>query len=258
MKQIDTLFDRMDAWRHFPNYQLERRADIFFSLYLPEVLESKLGFAIRPELAPEFPVRIGTINLDLPKIDKSYKIDYVALSVAGDKAVLVELKTEGRSQRPEQDKYLRAAKNAGLTVLLEGLLDIFRATNSKQKYFCLIEHLESMGLLHIPITMKEIMKRPDLQGANEVSRQIKVTANARECLIVYVKPNGKGPDVSFHEFADIVRRHDDPVSQRFATSLCEWEEIKAGDKPANQASESARKLAEPQGCRSTLPAIPTP
>lgn len=32
MKQIDTLFKRMDAWRHFPNYQLERRADIFFSL----------------------------------------------------------------------------------------------------------------------------------------------------------------------------------------------------------------------------------
>ena len=32
MKQIDTLFDRMDAWRHFPNYQLERRADVFFAL----------------------------------------------------------------------------------------------------------------------------------------------------------------------------------------------------------------------------------
>jgi len=36
MKQIDTLFDRMDAWRHLPNYQLERRADIFFAMYLPE------------------------------------------------------------------------------------------------------------------------------------------------------------------------------------------------------------------------------
>ncbi len=44
MKQIDTLFNRMDAWRHLPNYQLERRADLFFSLYLPEVLEAKLGF----------------------------------------------------------------------------------------------------------------------------------------------------------------------------------------------------------------------
>jgi hypothetical protein len=25
-----TLFDRLDAWRHVPAYQLERRADIFF------------------------------------------------------------------------------------------------------------------------------------------------------------------------------------------------------------------------------------
>ena len=71
MKQIDTLFSRMDAWRHFPNYQLERRADIFFALYLPEVLEAKLRFAVGPELAPEFPVRIGTIYPNIP-IDKSY------------------------------------------------------------------------------------------------------------------------------------------------------------------------------------------
>ena len=32
------LFDRLDEWRDFPNYQLERRADIFFSLYLVEAL----------------------------------------------------------------------------------------------------------------------------------------------------------------------------------------------------------------------------
>jgi hypothetical protein len=127
MRQIDTLFNQMDAWRHFPSYQLERRADIFFAQYLPEVLESKLGFAVRPELVPEFPVRIGTIYPNIP-IDKSYKIDYLALSTAADKAVLVELKTEGLSRRPEQDKYLLASQKAGLPALLEGLLDIFRAT----------------------------------------------------------------------------------------------------------------------------------
>ena len=116
MKQIDTLFNRMDAWRHLPNYQLERRADIFFALYLPEVLEAKLRFAVGPELAPEFPVRIGTIYPNIP-IDKSYKIDYVALSAAADKAVLVELKTEGLSRRPEQDKYLLAAQKVGLPIV---------------------------------------------------------------------------------------------------------------------------------------------
>ena len=154
MKQLDTLFDRMDAWRHFPNYQFERRVDIFFALYLPEVLEAKLGFPMRPELAPEFPVRIGTIYPKIP-IDKSYKIDYVALSALSDKTVFVELKTEGISLRPAQDKYLRAAQRMGLPRLLEGLLEIFRATKSKLKYFCLLEHLESMDLLRIPASMKE-------------------------------------------------------------------------------------------------------
>ena len=244
MKQIDTLFNRMDAWRHFPNYQLERRADIFFALYLPEVLEAKLRFAVGSELAPEFPVRIGTIYPNIP-IDKSYKIDYVALSATADKAVLVELKTEGLSRRPEQDKYLLAAQKAGLPALLEGLLDIFRATNAKRKYFCLLLHLESMGLLRIPMQMKDIMAATTLQGANEGSRQIEITAKTTESLIVYVQLNGNGPDIiSFREFADVVRRHDDPVSQRFAVSLCEWAEIQAGEKTANQASQFTSLRAE--------------
>jgi hypothetical protein len=244
MKQIDTLFNRMDAWRHFPNYQLERRADIFFALYLPEVLEAKLRFAVGPELAPEFPVRIGTIYPNIP-IDKSYKIDYVALSAAADKAVLVELKTEGLSRRPEQDKYLLAAQKVGLPALLEGLLDIFRATNAKRKYFCLLLHLESMGVLRIPMQMKEIMAGATLQGATDGSRQIEITAKTTESLIVYVQPNGNGPEIiSFREFADVVRRHDDPVSQRFAVSLCEWAEIQAGEKTANQASQFTPLRAE--------------
>lgn len=229
MGQIDELFDRMDAWRHFPYYQLERRADIFFALYLPEVLEAKLGFSVRPELIPEFPVRIGTIYPNVPT-DKSYKIDYVAVSTNSDRAVFVELKTEGLSRRPKQDKYLEAARGVGLPRLLEGLLDIFRATTYKRKYFRLLEHLEAMGLLHIPISMKEIMNQPTLRGANEASRQIEVMGSAQESLIVYVQPNGTGPEViSFHEFADVVQRHDDPVSRRFAASLCEWAEVQAGE-----------------------------
>ena len=104
-----------------------------------------------------------------------------------------------------------------------------------------------MGLLRIPMQMKEIMARGALQGATDGSRQIEITAKTTETLIVYVQPNGNGPDIiSFREFADVVRRHDDPVSQRFAVSLCEWAEIQAGEKTANQASEvTACKLAEP-------------
>jgi len=220
----------MDSWRHFPNYQLERRADLFFALYLPEVLEVKFGFPVRPELIPEFPVRIGTIYPDIP-IDKSYKIDNVALATAADTAIFVELKTEGLSRRVDQDKYLIAARDAGLPCLLNGILEIFRATNSKRKYFCLLEHLEGLDLLRIPIHMKEIIARPNLQGVNSASLQIEITTQVSACRIVYVQPNGSGPDViSFQDFSAVVQRHDDPVSQRFARSLLEWAEVQAGER----------------------------
>lgn len=229
MNPMTELFGLMDTWRHFPNYQLERRADIFFALYLPEVLEATFGFAINRVLAPEFPVRIGTIYPNLSTVEKSYKIDYLALSASGDKAIFVELKTEGQSRRPEQDKYLRASKAAGLQKLLGGLIEIFRATNSKQKYFRLFRHLEAMELLRIPESMNAIMDGPTHRGANEESHKIEIITHASESLIVYVQPNGAEVDeIPFKAFADVVRRHDDPVSQRFAASLCEWADLPAG------------------------------
>jgi len=83
---VAELFDRMDEWRHFPGYQRERHADIYFSLYLPEVLEAKLGVTVRPELAPEFTVRIGAIDPH-DQANQSKKIDYLALSAVGDACV---------------------------------------------------------------------------------------------------------------------------------------------------------------------------
>ena len=125
MDPVSELFDRMDEWRHFPNYQLERRADIFISLYLPEVLESKLGLPMRPELAPEFPVRIGTIYPDIPT-DKSYKIDYLALSATGADSVFVELKTETGIQSPAQRQFEAHCIEAGLPYKLVRTLSEFQ------------------------------------------------------------------------------------------------------------------------------------
>ena len=78
------------------------------------------------------------------------------------------------------------------------------------------------------------MSRPGAQGADEAAWSIVITAQTTEARVVYVQPNGSGPDViSFPEFAEIVRRHNDPISQRFADSLCEWTRVKAGEKPAD-------------------------
>jgi len=230
MDQIEILFDRMDAWRHLPNYQLERRADVFFSLYLSEVLEVKFGYPFMDQIVPEFPVRIGTIYPDIP-IDKSYKIDYFALSANADRAAIVELKTDGMSRREKQDDYLRKSQEVGVSLLLGGVLDIFRATKSKRKYYCLLELLESMGLLEISSQVKEIMSRDALQGVVEASHEIKILKQVNEIEIVYVQPNGNGSDIiSFEEFRSVVEKHEDPVSKRFAQSLFNWANTKAGEK----------------------------
>ena len=228
MNIIEQFFDRMDDWRHFPNYQLERRADLLFSLYLGQVLHSKTKVEIGDLFVPEFPVRIGTIYPDIP-IDKSYKIDYVALSKRGDIAYLVELKTEGASRRDSQDKYLAASQAVGMEALLEGVLKIFRATQAKRKYFYLLKQLEAMGLLEIPLELEKIMRRKSLQGAYEASEAVRITAKVARCEVLYIQPTGDGEQVvSFAKFAEIIEKNDDPFAKRFAKSLREWATVKAG------------------------------
>ena len=229
MNQISEIFDRMDEWRHLPNYQLERRADLLFSLYLPEALEANLGFPVRRDLIPEFPVRIGTIFPSI-LINKSFKIDYLAMSQTGAKAIFVELKTEGRSRRSEQDEYLAVAREVGLSALLEGLLTIFQATTAKRKYFHLLDRLARLGLLRIPDDMREIMKLPRLRGVNGAAKGIEITCQVDELVVVYIQPEGDGDNniISFENFRSVVERHTDPLSTRFAQSLREWAEIPAG------------------------------
>jgi hypothetical protein len=142
MNPIHEIFNNMDTWRHFPAYQLERRADIFFSIYLPEVLSDKFHMEIEG-IIPEFPVHIGSISNI--KSNQSFKIDYLAK--ARDKIVFVELKTDAKSRRIAQDTYLEQAKQAGMGKLLDGLRKICKATTSMNKYHHLLVALEKLGLI---------------------------------------------------------------------------------------------------------------
>ena len=233
MDPTAAVFDRMDEWRHLPKYQLERRSDVFFSLYLPEVLEARLGFPIRPEVTPEFPVRKATIYPD-HRGDDCCNIDYLALSTTGAESLFVELKTDQGSRRVRQDDYLVRAQQVGLAALLDGVCSIFRATSRqyRPKWFTLLLHLERSRLLQIPTRLKDIMSGDSHRGAPEASRNIVITAPTSTPRIVYVQPHADVDEhvvaISFEEFAAVVARHSDPVSQRFAASLLEWARSPAG------------------------------
>ena len=80
----------LDRWRHLPAYQLERRADILFALFLPEVLATHFGLEAEPTIVPEFPIK-------QPTNFRSKNVDYFAYASDGKHSFLVELKTDKAS-----------------------------------------------------------------------------------------------------------------------------------------------------------------
>lgn len=191
---INQLFNNLDAWRHLPAYQLERRADIFFSLYLPNVLKVRFGLNHEPVLIPEFPCRIGTVHGG--ESNQSFKIDYLAVSVPDKKAYFVELKTDMASRNDEQDKNMHCAQAMKLNELLAGIPLMKKASVQKEKYDCLLQLLTKHNIT------------TDCDFAIE---------------IVYIQPQHPH-EISFVDFADAIEKQTppDPVATRFSKSLRTW------------------------------------
>jgi len=216
---VQELFANLDKWRHLPSYQLERRADVFFSLYLAEALEAELGFRISPTLIPEFPVCRSGDN-------RTFKVDYLAVSADGSTLIFVELKTDRGSRRGAQDEYLAAASRTPASELFENLSPVVHASKSRGKYGHLIERLKDLRLV-------KFSGKKAWEFVSEVGPM--------EARVVYVQPRPIAHEadtvefdcpvhiICLSQFADVVRRYDDPLSQRFADSLVEWERTAAGN-----------------------------
>ena len=131
--KVESIFELLDKWRHLPAYQLERRADIFFALFLPDVLnhhlsKRKRGIEIDRRLIPEFPLKRREDN-------GSKKADYLALSTDRKHAFLIELKTDIASLETDRKKgrfcFLKRAVGRGMHELLCGLKCIVDATDKR-------------------------------------------------------------------------------------------------------------------------------
>lgn len=222
---IKQLFNQLDQWRHLPAYQLERRADIFFSLYLPEVLQKKFELQEPPVLIPEFPCRIGTVYANnaeskpkKAKSNQSFKIDYLALGVnkkSEKVAYLVELKTDNASINENQNDNMEAAANVDVKCLIGAIPSIQRASKEKGKYNCLIKLTEQF------------------QGWDVQPKLVFITPTAfsETCSkkhIPFVAENG---EFSFHQFLTEHANKSDPIAKRFAESLKKWATTKAGTIP---------------------------
>ena len=79
---IDRVFDTLEEWRRLPSYQLERRADIFFAMFLTDALEKHIKTELERFVIPELPLRKGTLrtNKGSNDLNRSVKLDYVVFS----------------------------------------------------------------------------------------------------------------------------------------------------------------------------------
>ncbi len=215
--RIAALFDRLDAWRHFPAYQLERRADIFFALYLREVIEGELGVEVAEPVIPEVPIKHAHSA-------QSFKADYLLCRTDHAVVYLVELKTDPRSRRNEQDVYLAKAAEAGIAALLEGIRDIVLATNHRRKYFHLLNELSKLGLLRLPPDLENQMFSKSKPNVVSLLREISFTEVQPKLEVVYIQPlpSETSDHIDFECFAKYVAAHPDPLSQRFSESLLRW------------------------------------
>ncbi|MCA9547394.1 MAG: hypothetical protein KC613_23485 [Myxococcales bacterium] len=226
------LLDRLDRWRHLPDYQLERRADVFFSLYLPEVLGAHFGAAFDPTLVPEFPVRLGLIH-GTPS-NQSFKVDYLALSADRSALWLVELKTDPGSRNTTQDENMQGAVAAGAAALLQGVVHIARASKHKQKYGHLLAALAGLGLLRVPGDLWDILYPDVRRGLTARLGDIRVAPGVAQMTVrlAYVQPEAHHPgEIGFDTVAAVVERHLDPLSQRFAASLRRWSRVAGSTDP---------------------------
>jgi len=208
---IDKLFNYLDEFRQLPAYQLERRADIFFALYLKEILENHFPEVIIDSFIPEFPIKIESITSGGNSSNLSNKVDYLAVSIESKKIFLVELKTDTTSLRTPQHEYLINAKKKGLTPILQDLNKINKASRHKAKYAVLFQYLKEINLI-------DDLINPDSQSEFTIE-------------IVYIIPSIKegtkemlvdSSIITFNNIIESINHHTDALTQRFITSLINW------------------------------------
>jgi len=159
---IEQLFNLLISNKRFPNYQAERRIDIFINYFLERILSTYLE---KPAtyICPEFPL-LKVKEDDKPVINRtnSNKVDYLC---AADRDIFyVELKTnKGTIKKNQLDIYL---KNLNWRATLENfkkIVDLPRDDKDYQnKYNALGNKIYNSNITHFNEKIRLIYLSPTL------------------------------------------------------------------------------------------------
>lgn len=217
-EEILKIFETLDHWRHLPAYQIERRVDIFFAMYLPYALEACCNVKIKEHLVPEFPIKKKYSH-------RSYKADYLAISKDGGRAFLIELKTDMKSRRKKQDDAYKRAENMGLRRLVEEIIRIRRKTKQQRKYGELLDLLAKLDIVCPAAKRKSLFSK---QKINEYRNMVEKSEPNIEILYIQPESSSTNNVITFYQFADAIEGRGE-VATLFAGYLRRWAKIKAGD-----------------------------
>jgi hypothetical protein len=184
-------FDFLIDCKKLPAYRLEPRIDSFIGYYLSDIIGHYKKTKVIG-IIPEFPIRKKSIgHKDLG--ERSYKVDFLLITKKGPN-FLVEVKSDSKYRRPDQDKYLRDAKKHGLGKLINGINPIYNKTKERPKYKHLIDKLKSKKLSLLDNDYKFIGKNEKIE-------------------IIYVQPskslNDKDNIIDFKEISEWLNKKQD-------------------------------------------------
>lgn len=138
-ERIDQLFYNLGIWKQLPKYQAERRLDVFFGLYMEDILKECRSNLFAEEdqliLVPEFPLQKNKSN------NECTNIDYLVFNVTKKCVHAIELKTDTHSVNDDQIDYYRRFKHETSLDDLYTFATNPRTGRSKKKYGFLAEYI---------------------------------------------------------------------------------------------------------------------
>ena len=244
---IFELFRTLNEWRHLPAYQLERRVDVFFGMFLAEVIE-KTFCVSGANVIPEFPLHKGSISNNSGN-NRTANVDFAVFAEKENEKhiFLVELKTDIESLNEKQLTTMRNAKAiAKSSGLLNGVKKAAIASNSKHKYAQLIWKLLKLDCLHLDAEsdLTEKCMNKGKRGLKSVFKELSVgekwvDASVHLVVILPEKPKPKFEEllkgicrIYFCDFSkkmsEVEERIDSDFESEFIKFMDIWSRERAG------------------------------
>ncbi|MDD5456761.1 MAG: hypothetical protein PHV30_06990 [Candidatus Margulisbacteria bacterium] len=218
MDKIEELFKMLDDWRKLPAYQLERRADIFFALYLKEILGESQGTSNDLIIIPEFPL--------ISKGNHTNKVDYFVWDRIKNKTYLIELKTDKKSVNKKQINYLMMASKKSPIDLLMAIEKVAISKNADAKYKGLFKYLKKHQVLDYEGDLPGKWKSHWKTLINNYKRNFTIiNVNHNQVIYILPKEDHKIPkemiQIDFLKIEKYISNKDE-IANLFCKSLRDW------------------------------------